>query len=50
MRFLVSDDRVEWGTRAEVGMIDFTVDPADPDVIVGTGMVQGGRPGAMTAA
>jgi uncharacterized protein (DUF305 family) len=42
VRFLVSEDRVEWDTRSEIGMLDFAVDPDDPDVIVATGMVQGG--------
>ncbi len=33
-RFMVSADRVSWDTRSSIQLLDFAVDPADPDRIV----------------
>ena len=36
-RFMVSDDRTTWDTRATPeGLVDFAVSPDDPDVVVAT--------------
>ncbi|MBA2316430.1 MAG: exo-alpha-sialidase [Euzebyales bacterium] len=35
--FLISEDRTNWDTMSDVALIDFSVSPDDPDLIVGTG-------------
>lgn len=35
--FLISEDRTTWDTMSDVALIDFSVSPDDPDLIVGTG-------------
>lgn len=39
-RFLISEDRTDWETMSQVALIDFSVSPDDPELIVGSG--QGG--------
>ena len=34
--FMVSTDREQWDRRSQLGLADFAVDPADPDVVLAT--------------